>query len=113
MQDVLKDFSSWSDLNAPSNPRGAKALNGRGEWKQEDVVVIVSLVPCALPEEYRCAGNGSWVNELLGAELPKCVPGTRAQAWAETIATGAAAWGPPSKSSCREFLSWLSGNKSD
>ncbi|XP_057559739.1 complement C1s subcomponent [Hippopotamus amphibius kiboko] len=25
-------------------------------------------------EEYRCAGNGSWVNELLGTELPKCVP---------------------------------------
>ncbi|XP_045319042.1 complement C1s subcomponent [Leopardus geoffroyi] len=24
--------------------------------------------------EYRCAGNGSWVNELLGTELPKCVP---------------------------------------
>lgn len=24
--------------------------------------------------EYRCAANGSWVNELLGTELPKCVP---------------------------------------
>ncbi|XP_027976920.1 complement C1s subcomponent [Eumetopias jubatus] len=24
--------------------------------------------------EYHCAGNGSWVNKLLGAELPKCVP---------------------------------------
>nr|XP_012615927.1 complement C1s subcomponent [Microcebus murinus] len=24
--------------------------------------------------EYRCAGNGSWVNEVLGTELPKCVP---------------------------------------
>ncbi|XP_019483246.1 PREDICTED: complement C1s subcomponent [Hipposideros armiger] len=24
--------------------------------------------------EYRCAGNGSWVNDLLGTELPKCVP---------------------------------------
>uniref|UniRef100_A0A8C0TK12 Complement C1s n=2 Tax=Canis lupus familiaris TaxID=9615 RepID=A0A8C0TK12_CANLF len=24
--------------------------------------------------EYHCAGNGSWVNKLLGTELPKCVP---------------------------------------
>uniref|UniRef100_A0A2R9CEQ3 Complement C1s n=1 Tax=Pan paniscus TaxID=9597 RepID=A0A2R9CEQ3_PANPA len=24
--------------------------------------------------EYHCAGNGSWVNEVLGPELPKCVP---------------------------------------
>lgn len=24
--------------------------------------------------EYHCSGNGSWVNEVLGAELPKCVP---------------------------------------
>ncbi|XP_006862816.1 PREDICTED: complement C1s subcomponent [Chrysochloris asiatica] len=24
--------------------------------------------------EYRCASNGSWVNEVLGTELPKCVP---------------------------------------
>ncbi|XP_077026028.1 complement C1s subcomponent [Tamandua tetradactyla] len=24
--------------------------------------------------KYRCAGNGSWVNDLLGTELPKCVP---------------------------------------
>ncbi|MBZ3876459.1 Complement C1s subcomponent [Sciurus carolinensis] len=24
--------------------------------------------------EYRCAVNGSWVNEVLGTELPKCVP---------------------------------------
>ncbi|XP_069890026.1 calcium-dependent serine proteinase-like [Dipodomys merriami] len=23
---------------------------------------------------YRCSGNGSWVNEVLGAELPECVP---------------------------------------
>ncbi|XP_070476708.1 complement C1s subcomponent [Equus przewalskii] len=23
---------------------------------------------------YRCAGNGSWVNEVLGTELPKCIP---------------------------------------
>lgn len=23
---------------------------------------------------YHCAGNGSWVNELLGTELPKCIP---------------------------------------
>ncbi|XP_004643635.1 complement C1s subcomponent [Octodon degus] len=24
--------------------------------------------------EYQCSGNGSWVNEVLGTELPKCVP---------------------------------------
>ncbi|XP_054447446.1 complement C1s subcomponent [Pteronotus mesoamericanus] len=24
--------------------------------------------------EYHCAANGSWVNEFLGTELPKCVP---------------------------------------
>ncbi|KAG3292489.1 complement C1s, transcript variant X1 [Ictidomys tridecemlineatus] len=24
--------------------------------------------------EYRCAVNGSWVNEVLGTELPKCIP---------------------------------------
>lgn len=24
--------------------------------------------------EYRCAANGSWVNEVLGTELPQCVP---------------------------------------
>ncbi|XP_040834767.1 complement C1s subcomponent [Ochotona curzoniae] len=24
--------------------------------------------------EYRCASNGSWMNEVLGAELPACVP---------------------------------------
>lgn len=24
--------------------------------------------------EYRCSKNGSWVHELLGAELPRCVP---------------------------------------
>ncbi|KAM6214738.1 complement C1s subcomponent [Rhynchocyon petersi] len=24
--------------------------------------------------EYRCSGNGSWVNEVLGIELPKCLP---------------------------------------
>lgn len=36
----------------------------------------------ALPAEYHCSGNGSWVNEVLGAELPKCVPGNQAPAWA-------------------------------
>nr|KAF6367757.1 complement C1s [Myotis myotis] len=24
--------------------------------------------------EYHCAGNGSWVNDVLGTELPQCVP---------------------------------------
>ncbi|XP_006170838.1 complement C1s subcomponent [Tupaia chinensis] len=24
--------------------------------------------------EYRCSANGTWVNEVLGTELPKCVP---------------------------------------
>ncbi|XP_037370313.1 complement C1s subcomponent [Talpa occidentalis] len=24
--------------------------------------------------EYRCSNNGSWVNEVLGVELPRCVP---------------------------------------
>ncbi|XP_006914722.3 complement C1s subcomponent isoform X1 [Pteropus alecto] len=24
--------------------------------------------------EYHCAGNGSWVNEVLGTELPRCIP---------------------------------------
>uniref|UniRef100_A0A8C5KUG7 Complement C1s subcomponent n=1 Tax=Jaculus jaculus TaxID=51337 RepID=A0A8C5KUG7_JACJA len=24
--------------------------------------------------EYRCSGNGSWVNDVLGTELPKCAP---------------------------------------
>lgn len=24
--------------------------------------------------EYHCAANGSWVNDVLGAELPKCIP---------------------------------------
>lgn len=39
------------------------------------MVVSVACVLCAIPGEYHCAGNGSWVNEVLGPELPKCVPG--------------------------------------
>lgn len=41
------------------------------------MVVSVSRVPCAIPGVYRCAGNGSWVNEVLGTELPKCIPGNQ------------------------------------
>lgn len=37
----------------------------------------MSCDPCALAGEYHCVANGSWVNELLGTELPKCIPGNQ------------------------------------
>lgn len=57
------------------------------------MVVSVSCVPCAIPGEYHCAGNGSWVNELLGTELPKCVPGNQGSGLDGDIATGVGEWG--------------------
>ncbi|XP_064141255.1 complement C1s subcomponent-like [Loxodonta africana] len=47
---------------------------------------VAVAVDCGTPEpirngkaknpggEYHCSGNGSWVNAVLGTELPKCVP---------------------------------------
>lgn len=32
---------------------------------------------CAVSEVYHCSGNGSWVNKVLGTELPKCVAGNQ------------------------------------
>lgn len=45
----------------------------------------VTCVPCVIPADYHCAANGSWVNDELGIELPKCVPGNRAAVWVEVI----------------------------
>ncbi|XP_012879035.1 PREDICTED: complement C1s subcomponent [Dipodomys ordii] len=38
----------------------------KGNWKKKHKKRSLCL--------YRCSGNGSWVNEVLGAELPECVP---------------------------------------
>lgn len=58
-------------------------LNGKFEDPEETLFGSVTRYTCEEPYyylqneesgEYHCAGNGSWVNELLGTELPKCVP---------------------------------------
>ncbi|XP_059880225.1 complement C1s subcomponent [Delphinus delphis] len=66
------------DCGAPESIR-----HGRVEDPENTLFGSVTRYTCEQPyyymenersEEYRCAGNGSWVNELLGAELPKCIP---------------------------------------
>lgn len=58
-------------------------LNGKFEEPEHTLFGSVTRYTCEEPHyymqdeesvEYQCAGNGSWVNELLGTELPKCVP---------------------------------------
>lgn len=57
--------------------------NGKFEEPEHTLFGSVTRYTCEEPHyymqdeesgEYQCAGNGSWVNELLGTELPKCVP---------------------------------------
>ncbi|XP_017372532.1 complement C1s subcomponent [Cebus imitator] len=57
--------------------------NGKVEDPRSTLFGAVTRYTCEEPYyymenegggEYRCAGNGSWVNEELGTELPKCVP---------------------------------------
>ncbi|XP_037703811.1 complement C1s subcomponent [Choloepus didactylus] len=57
--------------------------NGKAEDPKNTLFGSVTRYTCEEPYyymqhegsgEYRCSGNGSWVNEELGTELPKCVP---------------------------------------
>ncbi|XP_053411706.1 complement C1s subcomponent [Nycticebus coucang] len=57
--------------------------NGKAEDPESTLFGSVTHYTCEEPHyymenegsgEYRCAGNGSWVNEALGTKLPKCVP---------------------------------------
>ncbi|XP_008049021.1 complement C1s subcomponent [Carlito syrichta] len=57
--------------------------NGKAQDPESTLFGSVTRYTCAEPYyymenegggEYRCAGNGSWVNQMLGTELPKCVP---------------------------------------
>lgn len=57
--------------------------NGKVEEPEDTAFGAVARYTCDEPYyylqteesgEYHCAANGSWVNELLGTELPKCVP---------------------------------------
>lgn len=66
-------------------------------------MVSVSYVPCAIPGEYHCAGNGSWVNKLLGTELPKCVPGNQGSVLGRHHIYRSWHVGPLSESRCSPF----------
>ncbi|XP_068416100.1 complement C1s subcomponent isoform X2 [Eschrichtius robustus] len=77
----------WSNSKLRCQPVDCGApepiQHGRVEDPENTLFGSVTRYTCEKPyyymenersEEYRCVGNGSWVNELLGAELPKCVP---------------------------------------
>ncbi|XP_070266847.1 complement C1s subcomponent [Myotis yumanensis] len=57
--------------------------NGKVEEPEDTLFGSVARYTCEEPYyymqneesgEYHCAGNGSWVNDVLGTELPQCVP---------------------------------------
>lgn len=77
----------WSNSKLKCQPVdcGSPELIKHGKFEDPEHTLFGSVIryTCEEPHyymqieesgEYRCAGNGSWVNELLGTELPKCVP---------------------------------------
>ncbi|KAM5262593.1 complement C1s subcomponent [Ctenodactylus gundi] len=84
---TCQSHGKWtnSELKCQSVDCGAPAaiLHGKVEEPEETLFGSVARYTCEEPYyymelegagEYHCAANGSWVNEELGSELPKCVP---------------------------------------
>ncbi|KAM9672724.1 complement C1s subcomponent isoform 2-T4 [Trichechus inunguis] len=77
----------WSNSKLKCQPVDCGApepiRNGKAEDPGDTLFGSVTHYTCEEPYyfmekegsgEYHCTGNGSWVNEVLGTELPKCVP---------------------------------------
>ncbi|XP_051011279.1 complement C1s subcomponent [Acomys russatus] len=77
----------WSNSRLECQPVDCGAPepieNGRVEDPEGTLFASVAYYTCEEPYyymeqeeggEYRCAANGSWVNDQLGTELPRCVP---------------------------------------
>ncbi|KAM4819656.1 complement C1s subcomponent [Thomomys bottae] len=77
----------WSDARLECQPVDCGAPdpveNGRVDEPEDTSFGAVARYTCEEPYytmepegagQYHCAGNGSWVNEVLGTKLPKCIP---------------------------------------
>lgn len=84
---VCQSNGKWSNSKLRCQPVDCGApepiQNGKAEDPESTLFGSVTHYTCEEPYyymenegggEYRCASNGSWVNEVLGTELPVCVP---------------------------------------
>ena len=72
-----------------------------------DAECVPSL--CAVSEVYHCSGNGSWVNEVLGTELPKCIAGNQGSDLGRERVLRCVCIGSPSKRGCNPLGKGIDG----
>uniref|UniRef100_A0A2K5LU66 Complement C1s n=1 Tax=Cercocebus atys TaxID=9531 RepID=A0A2K5LU66_CERAT len=81
----LKCQRTGPDYHSPSFVCGIPESIENGKVEDPESTLFGSVTRCTCEEpyyymenggngQYHCAGNGSWVNEALSPELPKCVP---------------------------------------